>query len=117
MAGDALLRYAVVAAAALLVGAAVALAAAPLPGSDADREALFLVSTIDALLQGVYDGSVSFDELAAHGDLGIGCGDRLDGELVGVDGEWYLVRTDGRAYQPPGARRRRLRPRRSLTRT
>lgn len=103
MAGDALLRYAVVAAAALLIGAAVALAAAPLPGSDADREALFLVSTIDALLQGVYDGSVSFDELAAHGDLGIGCGDRLDGELVGVDGEWYLVRTDGRAYPVAGS--------------
>ncbi len=107
MAEDALLRYAVVAAAALLIGACIALAVAPLPagpapGGDVDRDTLFQTSTIDALLQGVYDGSMTFDELATHGDLGIGCGDRLDGELVGVDGEWYLVRTDGRAYPVAG---------------
>lgn len=28
--------------------------------------------------------------------------DRLDGELVGVDGEWYLIRVDGRAYPVAG---------------
>ncbi|MCK8517759.1 acetolactate decarboxylase [Methanoculleus sp. 7T] len=107
MVQDALLRCAAVAAASLLIGACIALALAPPSvgpalGGDADRETLYQVSTIDALLQGVYDGSISFDELATHGDLGIGCGDRLDGELVGVDGEWYLVRTDGRASPTAG---------------
>ncbi len=108
MAEDALLRYTVIAVASLLIGACIGVAAAPLlvgpaPGEDIDREMLFQVSTIDALLQGVYDGSITFDELATHGDLGIGCGDRLDGELVGVDGEWYLVRTDGRTYPVAGS--------------
>lgn len=108
MAESRVLRYAVIAVAFLLIGTGVALAAAPLlagPGgaADADRDTLFQVSTIDALLQGAYDGSMTFDELAAHGDLGIGCGDRLDGELVGVDGAWYLVRTDGRASPVAGS--------------
>jgi acetolactate decarboxylase len=107
MAENRLLRYAVVAVVALLVGVCVTLAVAPhpagpAPGGDADRDMLFQVSTIDALLQGTYDGSITFDELSTHGDLGIGCGDRLDGELIGVDGEWYLIRTDGRAYPVAG---------------
>lgn len=36
-------------------------------------------------------GGMSFDELASHGDLGIGCGERLDGELIRVDGRAYPV--------------------------
>jgi len=105
MAGDTIFRYTAVAAVFLLIGACIGIALAPLPaapGEDIDRETLFQVSTIDALLQGVYDGSMRFDELATHGDFGIGCGDRLDGELIGVDGEWYLVRTDARAYPVAG---------------
>ncbi len=106
MAEDTRLRYIVIAVASLIIGAGIGLATAPLPaapGGDTDRETLFQVSTIDALLQGVYDGSMTLDELGNHGDLGIGCGDRLDGELVGVDGGWYLVRTDGRAYPVAGS--------------
>ncbi|MDV2481796.1 acetolactate decarboxylase [Methanoculleus sp. Wushi-C6] len=108
MAESPVLRYAAVAVVFLLIGAGIALAAAPRSagsGDDAgaDRDTLFQVSTIDALLQGMYDGSLTFDELATYGDLGIGCGDRLDGELVGVDGEWYLIRTDGRAYPVTGS--------------
>ena len=105
MAEKTLLRYVVVAVASLLIGACIALAVAPLPAAprgDVERDTLFQVSTIDALLQGAYDGSVTFDDLAARGDLGIGCGDRLDGELIGVGGEWYLIRTDGRAYPVTG---------------
>ncbi|MDI3506818.1 MAG: acetolactate decarboxylase [Methanomicrobiaceae archaeon] len=36
-------------------------------------------------------GGMSFDELASHGDLGIGCGERLDGELIRVGGRAYPV--------------------------
>ncbi|BBL67775.1 acetolactate decarboxylase [Methanoculleus chikugoensis] len=105
MGGDRLLRYAVVAVAFLLAGVWIGLAAAPLPAVPAceDRDTLFQVSTIDALLQGTYDGSMAFDELARHGDFGIGCGDRLDGELIGIDGEWYLIRVDGRPYLASGS--------------
>lgn len=58
------------------------------------------VSTIDALLAGVYDGSLTLAELKRHGSFGIGTFDRLDGELAMLDGVVYQVRADGRVYRP-----------------
>jgi acetolactate decarboxylase len=59
-------------------------------------------STIDALLDGNYDGDeVTFAELRRHGDFGLGTFDALDGEMVGFDGRFYQVRSDGRAYDVP----------------
>ncbi len=63
---------------------------------------LFQASTIDALLDGNYDGDVSFAELRTRGDFGIGTVDALDGEVVGLDGTFYQVRADGRAYEVDG---------------
>ena len=57
--------------------------------------------TIDALLAGAYDGQFFCDELLQKGDLGLGTFDRLDGELVVLDGRLYQVRADGRVYDPP----------------
>jgi len=103
MTNDRLLRSILFAAVLLILGACIGFAAVSFqPAVETDRETLFQVSTIDALLQGIYDGSMRFDELASHGDLGIGCGDRLDGELLGIDGRWYLIRVDGRAYPVAG---------------
>ena len=59
---------------------------------------LFQASTINALLEGVYDGEVTCGELKRHGDLGIGTFDALDGEMVVVDGEVYQIKVDGLAY-------------------
>jgi acetolactate decarboxylase len=59
---------------------------------------LFQTSTINALLDGNYDGDISFAELEAHGDFGLGTFDALDGEMVALDGEYFQVRADGRAY-------------------
>lgn len=59
------------------------------------------VSTIDALLAGVYDGEVAYDRLMAeHGDFGIGTFDGLDGEMVLLNGTLYQVRADGKVYHP-----------------
>jgi acetolactate decarboxylase len=52
-----------------------------LPTSSAvpeDRETLFQVSTIDALMQGVYEGVLPVGEMKKHGDFGIGTFDALD---------------------------------------
>ena len=73
-----------------------------LPKSDPLHHALFQTSTIDALLDGNYDGDVSFAELAEHGDFGLGTFDALDGEMVALDGNFYQVRSDGRAYPVDG---------------
>jgi acetolactate decarboxylase len=52
-------------------------------------------STIDALLDGNYDGDVTFDELRKHGDFGLGTFDALDGEMLAVGGAFYQVRSNG----------------------
>lgn len=66
--------------------------------SEVGNDILYQISTIDALLQGVYDGVLSFRELKTHGDFGIGTFDELDGEMLALDGNYYQVKTDGIAY-------------------
>jgi len=56
---------------------------------------LFQASTIGALLDGAYDGDLSFAELAEHGDLGLGTLNGLDGEMIALDGEFYRADVDG----------------------
>jgi acetolactate decarboxylase len=64
----------------------------------ADRETLYQVSTIDALMQGVFDGIQPVGELKSHGDFGIGTFDALDGEMIVLDGIVYQAKADGRIY-------------------
>ena len=64
------------------------------------KDALYQVSTIDALLAGVYDGHLSCGELLEHGGFGIGTFDRLEGEMVMLDGQIFQVKADGKVYCP-----------------
>jgi acetolactate decarboxylase len=64
------------------------------------RNTLFQTSTIDALLAGVYDGDLSCGDLLKHGDFGIGTFDRVDGEMVVLEGTLYQVKADGKVYKP-----------------
>jgi len=63
----------------------------------AEREphVLFQASTIGALLEGAYDGDVSFGELAEHGDLGLGTLNGLDGEMIALDGRFFRADIHG----------------------
>ncbi|EAT14720.1 acetolactate decarboxylase [Desulfuromonas acetoxidans] len=61
----------------------------------AAQPALVQISTIDALLGGMYDGVTTIGDLKQHGDLGIGTFDGLDGEMVVVDGQVFRVPADG----------------------
>ena len=72
--------------------------AAPTP---VDRETLYQVSTIDALMQGAYDGVEPVGELKTHGDFGIGTFDALDGEMIELDGVVYQAKSDGKIYVVP----------------
>jgi acetolactate decarboxylase len=58
------------------------------------------VSILDALLVRQFDGYLPCRELLEHGDLGIGTFDRMDGEMVIVDGSIYQVKADGKVYTP-----------------
>jgi acetolactate decarboxylase len=62
------------------------------------HETLYQVSTINALMLGVYDGVQPVSELKKHGDFGIGTFDGLDGEMIVLDGKVYQAKADGRVY-------------------
>ncbi|MGE4520688.1 MAG: acetolactate decarboxylase [Desulfobacteraceae bacterium] len=57
------------------------------------------ISTIDALMGGVYDGEKSLGTLGEYGDFGIGTFDGLDGEMVLLEGVFYKIKSDGKVYQ------------------
>ncbi len=77
----------------------------------AEREphVLFQASTIGALLEGAYDGDLSFAELAEHGDLGLGTLNGLDGEMIALDGRFYRADVEGRWARWTARRERRSR--------
>lgn len=58
---------------------------------------LFQTSLMSALIDGVYDGDMSIEELLQHGDFGLGTFNELDGELVAFDSEVHQLREDGSA--------------------
>lgn len=58
---------------------------------------VYQVSTISALLDGVYDGDETIADLLHHGDFGLGTFNHLDGEMVILDGQCYHLRADGAA--------------------
>jgi acetolactate decarboxylase len=58
------------------------------------------VSILDALLASRFDGCLPCRELLKHGDFGIGTFDRMDGEMIVVDGGLYQGKTDGKVYRP-----------------
>lgn len=66
---------------------------------------LFQASTIGALLDGAFEGDLSFAELAEHGDLGLGTLNHLDGEMVAIDGEFFRADVDGNVSRVPPAER------------
>jgi len=67
---------------------------------DADyEETLTQVSTIDAVLNGDYDGMISYNDLEKYGDFGIGTFEGLDGEMVALEGDFFQVRADGIATE------------------
>ncbi len=57
-----------------------------------------------ALLDGIYDGVISFEDLKKHGDFGIGTFDQLDGEMIAFDNE-FLSFTFRRFSRKSRARR------------
>ena len=82
----------------------IALLAAVLPlgvwAADTERDTLYQVSTLAALLDGHYEGETTLGELRGHGDFGIGTFEGLDGEMILVDGVFHQARADGKVLRP-----------------
>jgi acetolactate decarboxylase len=63
-----------------------------------ESHVLFQASTIGALLDGAYEGDLSFAELAGQGDLGLGTVNALDGEMIALDGSFYRADVGGKIH-------------------
>lgn len=63
---------------------------------------VYQTSTMNALLEGIYDGEVTIAELLTHGDFGLGTFHHLDGEMVVLDGVCYHLHADGSAFVASG---------------
>jgi acetolactate decarboxylase len=68
-----------------------------------DHGALFQSSTIAALLEGRFDGDMTFGELAREGDTGLGTLNALDGEMIALDGRFYRADHRGEVTEIPPA--------------
>lgn len=62
---------------------------------------LFQVSTGTALSAGLFHGAQSFDTLHQKGDFGLGSVADMDGEFVGLDGDFYRISPDGKVHLIP----------------
>ncbi|WKY45881.1 acetolactate decarboxylase [Eubacteriaceae bacterium ES2] len=59
------------------------------------EDTIFQVATIQSLLEGNYDGYLSFEELKKAGDVGIGTFEAADGEMIMIDDIVYQAKADG----------------------
>jgi len=85
----------------VFAGAAVYTSFAKLPSTTHatdDQDVLYQVSTIDALMMGVFEGVQPVGELKKHGDFGVGTFQALDGEMIVLDGVVYQANADGHIY-------------------
>jgi len=62
------------------------------------RHQIFQISLMSALLDGIYDGEMTIEELLRRGDFGLGTFNALDGELLVLDGTCFQLNADGGAH-------------------
>lgn len=67
-----------------------------------DTKTLTQISSIDALLAGSYDGQFTCAQVLNYGDTGIGTFDKLEGEMILIDGKIYQAKADGTVSRVAG---------------
>ncbi|MFN3232061.1 MAG: acetolactate decarboxylase [Alphaproteobacteria bacterium] len=65
------------------------------PSASQQNDTVFQYSTLNALLNGLYDGEMTIGEVAQYGDMGLGTIHGIDGELIALDGAFYSAHGDG----------------------
>jgi acetolactate decarboxylase len=78
-----------------------ALTRAGLAHDRATEHVVWQAGTLDALMAGRYEGDVTIGELLAHGNHGIGTLQHLDGEMVVLDGECWVIGSTGAVRRVP----------------
>ena len=60
---------------------------------------LFTAGFANAFIGGLYDGFYPYSFLKQHGNFGLGAPDKLDGELVVLDGKIYQTQHTGKTFE------------------
>lgn len=63
--------------------------------SPATNPPIYLCAPINALVEGIFEERVTFQEIKRHGDFGLGTFENLDGEMIMLDGVIYQVNAKG----------------------
>ncbi|MCR4611996.1 MAG: acetolactate decarboxylase [Lachnospiraceae bacterium] len=63
--------------------------------SNVNKDVLYQVDLLQSLTLGQYDGVITVEELAKHGDIGIGTFEGVNGEMIVLDGVVYQALGDG----------------------
>ena len=91
----------------LSILAVIAVGWVPLPAA---AQGATQISTYPALQIGLYDGDVTYAQLARMGNFGIGTFDGMDGEMMALDGRFYQALSEGRCARRTTHWRRPLPP-------
>ncbi|RZQ57969.1 acetolactate decarboxylase [Weissella paramesenteroides] len=60
---------------------------------------IFQHGTLELIMAGLYDGTLTFSELLENGDTGIGTTHGLDGEVTIIDGHAYQTKSSGETVE------------------
>ncbi len=64
----------------------------------AKKDTVSQFSTMNALMQGLYETDFNYAHIKKSGNFGIGTFNDLDGEMVALDGKFYQVKSDGSVH-------------------
>lgn len=62
----------------------------------APKNNIYQCAPVNALVEGLFEEKVGFNEIKEHGDFGLGTFDKLDGEMVMLDGIIYQIDGEGK---------------------
>ena len=62
------------------------------------QNAVYLSAPVNAIIEGIYREKTTIGEIREKGDFGLGTFNRLDGEMVMLEGEVFQMKADGKAY-------------------
>lgn len=69
------------------------------PAKDTAHHQLFTAGVASGLMGGLYDGFYPIDSLVTKGDFGLGAPDKIDGELLFLDGKAYQTQYTGKTTE------------------
>ena len=65
------------------------------PTDNVERDCMYQVSTLQALVAGHFYGVTDVADILAHGDIGVGTFEGAEGEMIVLDGVCYKALADG----------------------